>query len=155
MAVKVLFVCLGNIYRSPMAEAIFADMVDKEGLDNKFEIDSAGTSSWHIGESAHRGTLQVLYEHGIKYYGLARQVRKKEMADHSTFVIAMDSDNILDLERRFGPRPKMSRILDYAENTDLRDVPDPYYEGNFEDVYQMIADGCRGLLETIKKEKRF
>jgi protein-tyrosine phosphatase len=67
----------------------------------------------------------------------------------------MDSDNILDLERRFGTRPKMSRILDYAKNTDLRDVPDPYYEGNFEDVYQMIADGCRGLLETIKKEQGF
>lgn len=153
MAINVLFVCLGNICRSPMAEAVFSRLVEEEGLANHFQIDSAGTSSYHVGERAHPGTRGVLAKHGIRYNGRSRQVVAREMADQNTYVIAMDSANIRDLERRFGSRTRLAPLLAYAQNSDREDVPDPYYEGNFEYVYQLVEDGCLGLLAAIRKEE--
>ena len=153
MTVRVLFVCLGNICRSPMAEAVFQNLVDKAGLADQFEVDSAGTGSWHVGEKAHSGTRRVLAAHGIDYAGRARRVGAQDLADAETFVIAMDSSNVRDLEVAFGGHPRLYRLLDFAADTKIKDVPDPYYNGNFEAVYQLVEDGCRGLLEMIRRQE--
>ena len=99
--VRVLFVCLGNICRSPMAEAVFRNLVDGAGLADQIEVDSVGTDSWHVGEPAHRGTRQVLRDHGISYTGQARQITMADIRP-DTYLIAMDSSNINELRRRFG-----------------------------------------------------
>jgi protein-tyrosine phosphatase len=135
-----------------MAEAIFSRMVADAGLEDQITVDSAGTGSWHVGEMAHRGTRRVLQEHGIDYKGRARQVTQQDLlAD--TYIVAMDQSNVSELRRRFGNELPIYRLLDFARDTDVRDVPDPYYSGNFEYVYQLVEDGCRGLLEMIRQEE--
>jgi protein-tyrosine phosphatase len=150
--VRVLFVCLGNICRSPMAEAVFQKMVDEARLSDKIAIDSAGTGSWHVGEKAHPGTRRVLAQHGIDYNGRARQIRHSDVKPE-TYVIAMDQTNLNDLQRNFGQHPRLYRLLDFASQREVRDVPDPYYDNNFEYVYQLVADGCAGLLATIRAQE--
>jgi protein-tyrosine phosphatase len=150
--IHVLFVCLGNICRSPMAEAVFQKLVDEAGLSDKITVDSAGTGSWHIGEKAHRGTRRVLSQHQIDYNGRARQVRAGDM-DPQTYVIAMDQSNLNDLLRNFGQHPRLYRLLDFASQNEVHDVPDPYYNDNFEYVYQLVTDGCAGLLATIRTQE--
>jgi protein-tyrosine phosphatase len=151
MSIKVVFVCLGNICRSPMAEAVFQQMVNEAGLANKISIDSAGTGSWHVGETAHRGTRAILAKNDIPYNGRSRQVTAADM-DPDNYVIAMDDSNMRDLKRRFGDHPRLYRLLDFARNSSERNVPDPYYTNNFDYVYQLVTDGCQGLLQTIRDE---
>ena len=153
MSIKVLFVCLGNICRSPMAEAIFQELVNEAGLAEKFEIDSAGTGDWHVGEKAHPGTRRILAEHGIEYNGRSRQINAQDMASPQTYLITMDQSNSNDLRRTFGQHPNQHRLLDFASQTAVTDVPDPYYTNNFETVYQLVTDGCQGLLATIRQRE--
>ena len=155
MTVRVLFVCLGNICRSPMADGVFQQLVEDAGLSDQILVDSAGTSSWHVGEQAHSGTRRILKQHGIRYNGRSRQVTHQDMADSSTYIIAMDENNLNDLRRTFGSHPRLYRLLDFAANTHEKNVPDPYYQGNFEYVYQLVLDGCTGLLETIRRQEGF
>ena len=155
MTVRVLFVCLGNICRSPMADGVFQQLVGDAGLSDQILVDSAGTSSWHVGEQAHSGTRRILKQHGIRYNGRSRQVTHQDMADSSTYIIAMDENNLNDLRRTFGSHPRLYRLLDFAANTHEKNVPDPYYQGNFEYVYQLVLDGCTGLLETIRRQEGF
>ncbi|MEZ4517753.1 MAG: low molecular weight protein-tyrosine-phosphatase [Chloroflexota bacterium] len=150
---KVLFVCLGNICRSPMAEAVFQRMVVDAGLEAEITVDSAGTSSYHVGERAHPGTRRVLARHGIAYEGRARQIRNSDVTGSDTFIVAMDQDNVADLQRTFGEDLQVTRLLEYAQQTDIHDVPDPYYSDNFDLVYRLIEDGCRGLLTHIRLEQ--
>jgi protein-tyrosine phosphatase len=154
MTLKVLFVCLGNICRSPMAEAVFQKMVDEAGLSSQVQVDSAGTGSWHVDERPHYGTRQVLIKHGITYNGRARQITQKDMTASDTYIIAMDQGNVTDLQLRFGQHPNLYRLLDFAQKTDERNVPDPYYTGKFDEVYQLVKDGCRGLLATIQEQEK-
>lgn len=150
MTVRVLFVCLGNICRSPMAEAIFQKLVDDAGLSERIEVDSAATSAYHVGEQAHPGTRRVLARHGITYDGRARQLRPEDVNDDSSYLIAMDSDNAATLKQLYGEQPHIHRLLDFATHTPVHDVPDPYYSDNFDYVYRLVDDGCRGLLATIR-----
>lgn len=150
--VTVIFVCLGNICRSPMAEAVMQKLVNEAGLAATIRVDSAGTGSWHEGERAHQGTRSILRQHGIEYNGRARQIAASDM-DASHYIVAMDRSNIADLKRRFGSHSRLYRLLDFATEGGDGDVPDPYYTGNFAYVYQLVEDGCRGLLQFIRTQE--
>lgn len=152
--INVLFVCLGNICRSPMAEAVFQDMVEKQGLKEKFNIESVGTSSYHVGDKAHPGTRRVLANHGIECHNIARQISRADM-DSADYIVAMDRSNAADLQFRTKGTPAEHHIhllLDFAPQVDFKDVPDPYYSGNFEEVFSLVEAGCRGLLDQIRRD---
>jgi protein-tyrosine phosphatase len=153
MTVRVLFVCLGNICRSPMAEAIFTNLVREAGLEDQFEIDSAGTSSWHVGQKPHRGTTRVLNQHDIPYKGRSRQLDRTDMVSDDNYIIAMDDNNMREIRSTFGDHRRLYRLLDFASQSDVRNVPDPYYNDNFEYVYELVEEGVKGLLAAIRAEE--
>lgn len=136
-----------------MAEAVFQRLVDEAGLTRQILVDSAATSSYHVGERAHPGTRRVLAHHGIIYDNRARQIRQADLETASTYVVAMDQENVAELRRRFGEELDVVRLLDFAGHTDVHDVPDPYYGDNFDHVYRLVEDGCRGLLTHIRQER--
>lgn len=152
--IKVLFVCMGNICRSPMAEAVFQDMVNQAGLAEQFHIDSAGTGDWHAGESAHRGTLEVLNKRGIRYDGCARQIRREDLEEFD-YILTMDNANLRGVQGMFGPSPKLRMFLSFANDADLiqvQEVPDPYYNGRYEQVYELVNTGSAALLAHLRAE---
>lgn len=147
---NVLFLCLGNICRSPMAEAVFRQMVQERELDQRIEIDSAGLSDWHAGARPHRGTLEVLTTHGIAHESIrSRQIQREDL-QHFDYIVAMDDENMQGL-KKLGAElgPKVFRLLDLVEEVQDKNVPDPYYSGNFEQVYQLVNVGCQRLFEKI------
>jgi len=151
--IGVLFVCLGNICRSPMAEAVFRHMVAAEGLEDRFLIDSAGTGNWHIGKPPHHGTRGILDEYGISYEGLkARQVSAEDFSEFD-YIVAMDVQNEKDLRRLSqSEHAQIVKLLDLVPDMMNKEVPDPYYTGNFEEVYELVGRGCQALLERIRQE---
>lgn len=155
--IRVLFVCLGNICRSPMAEAVFAHLVAQAGLSEHFEIDSCGTSGYHQGETAHHGTLKVLAKHGIDYQGRSRPLLKADLQSFD-YVLAMDHTNLADLERLAGGTPPKIRLFlsdaHRLETVDRLEVPDPYYTGGFDQVYQLVYRGSEALLARIRQEQQ-
>ena len=148
--INVVFVCLGNICRSPMAEAVFRDLVQKRQLADRFEIASAGTAGWHVGEPAHRGTRETLKRHGISPDGLVAKQVSQDMLDHADYVLAMDDENLGDLRSWRIDRQKLSRLLDHTTGLETHNVPDPYYDGRFELVYELVRLGSEGLLREIQ-----
>lgn len=147
--IRVLFVCLGNICRSPMAEAVFCTMVKQAGLEGQIEADSAGTYEFHVGEPPHRGTQRVLQQHGIRYEHRARLVTRED-GQRFDYIVLLERSNMADVRRMcMNADAHVSMLLDWAPRTGLRDVPDPYYTGGFDQAYELIEQGCRGLLEHI------
>ncbi|MDC3418169.1 low molecular weight protein-tyrosine-phosphatase [Aquibacillus salsiterrae] len=151
--IKILFVCLGNICRSPMAEAVFRDLIQKEGLEDKFQVDSAGIGHWHIGNPPHQGTRDILDRLSISYQGMkARQVSNTDFLDFD-YIIAMDEKNVEDLkEIGESEQVTVARLLDFVPGIVDKNVPDPYFTKNFEYTYELVLQGCQQLLERIKSE---
>ena len=152
--IKVLFVCLGNICRSPMAEYVFKDKIKKEGIE-KFYIDSAATSSEEIGNSIHYGTRNKLKEMNIDYGNhLARQITKQDY-EKFDYIIGMEDRNIKGIKRIVGEdtENKIYRLLDFSKNP--RDIADPWYTGNFDKTYDDIVEGLEAFLYYLKNEKKY
>ena len=149
---KVLFVCLGNICRSPMAEAVMRDLVDKRGLKSKIKIDSAGTSNYHIGEPPHKGTKAKLLEYNISTSGMkARQLRSSDLQEFD-YIVCMDASNVKNTIEmlRAESEAKVFRFLDLTHHK--KDVPDPWYTGDFQETYDLCVEGCEALLAKIEQE---
>ena len=156
--IRVLFLCLGNICRSPMAEAVFQHKVNERGLSEQILVDSAGTGGWHIGERAHSGTRRVLREHSIPYNGRARQLSRADV-DQFDYILAMDRsnwENAYSLLPTGATKPIVKLFLADAYHQGLvetDEVPDPYYTGGFEAVYNMIDTACDLWLERILSDE--
>jgi len=152
---SVLFVCMGNICRSPLAEGVFRHLVEDEGLDDAFVVDSAGTGAWHVGDAPDPRSVEVAAAHGIRLGGQARQVTPDDLRRYD-LVVAMDRDNLAALEKiaeagRGTARLHLLREFDPAADGD--EVPDPYYGGprGFEQVYGMVRTACEGLLTELRR----
>lgn len=150
--INVLFVCLGNICRSPMAEAVFRDLVARENLSDKITVDSAATSSWHIDDPPHKGTLSILQKYRISSKGLIGRQMAKEDLEKFEYIIGMDENNINSIYEITSAlkSPKIFRLLDLTVHK--KDIPDPYYTGDFQETYDLIMDGCQALLKKIQSE---
>ncbi|MES0883769.1 low molecular weight protein-tyrosine-phosphatase [Roseibium sp. SCP14] len=148
MSHAVLFVCLGNICRSPLAEGVFRSIVDEAGLTDSFEIDSAGTGAWHVGNPPDPRSIEIASKHGIDISGQrARQVEEFDFERFDT-ILAMDRNNLASLKLMAGHGKAKVRLF---LNAPAQDVPDPYYGGpdGFEDVYQLVRAGGQKLLEDL------
>jgi protein-tyrosine phosphatase len=152
----VLFVCLGNICRSPLAEGVFRHLVSEAGLEDRFVIDSAGTSSYHEGDPPDSRASAVAHARGIQLTGRARQLKRTDL-DRFDYVILMDAENRQAAERlarRDAPRAVMQLLREFDPHADGDlDVPDPYYGGprGFEKVHDIVERSCRGLLEQLRR----
>lgn len=149
--IRVLFVCLGNICRSPMAEAVFRHQVQAAGLAARIEVDSAGTGNWHIDSAPHPGTLGILAAKGIAYEGQGRQIKREDL-NIFDYIITMDDENLHNVRRLGTGRAKVTPLLDYAPQVGVREVPDPYFDNGFDVVYYLVQAGTEGLLATIRQE---
>ena len=148
---KILFVCHGNICRSPMAEYIFRDMLQKKGI-NGIEAASAATSTEEIGNPVHYGTAVVLRRLGIDFSAKrARQMTSADAAEYD-LLIGMDSANIRNMKRISGEKysRKIHRLLDFTERSG--DIADPWYTGEFETTYADVCQGCEGLIKWLGSE---
>lgn len=146
--VRILFVCHGNICRSPMAEFVMKDIVRRLGYEG-FEIESCATSTEEIGNDTHYGTRNVLEKHGVPYR--RRSARQMTCADYDRFdyIVAMDEMNLRNM-RRFvngDPEKKVSLLMEHAG--ERRGVVDPWYSGNFDVTFEDVLRGCSGLLDEI------
>jgi protein-tyrosine phosphatase len=149
--VRVLFVCLGNICRSPMAEAVFAHKVKEAGLRDIIDVDSAGTGSWHTGEPPHSGTIALLEEKEIAHSHRARTLTKSDLNEFD-YILTMDEDNYRTV-RYFGrASAKIARLIEFAPELNVREVPDPWFDGRFAHVYDLIEKASDGLLQAIRAE---
>jgi protein-tyrosine phosphatase len=152
--VSVVFVCLGNICRSPLAEGVFRDLVHRRGLDHKFRIDSAGTSGYHEGDPPDARSAEVARRRGIELTGQSRPLTRGDL-DHFDYVIVMDAENQENVNRlaaRTKHRAEIRRLREFdPESHGDLDVPDPYYGGThgFERVHDMVERSCEALLDHI------
>ncbi len=153
---KVLFVCLGNICRSPAAEGIFKKMIRKQGLNDKIEVDSAGTAGYHVGELPDLRMRQHGTRRGYKFDSLSRKFTSNDF-DRFDIILAMDDsnyNNILRLAPDLDSEAKVHRMMDFSKKYENDHVPDPYYSGSegFELVLDLLEDSCDGLLEKVKND---
>lgn len=155
---KILFVCHGNICRSPMAEYIMKDLVRRAGRENEFYISSAATSTEEIGNPVYPPAQRKLAEHGIRCYGhAARQITRRDY-DCYDIIVGMDGNNLRNMRRIFGDdtEGKIHLLMEFPERNnrekaygEVPDVADPWYTGNFDATWRDCEEGCRALLETL------
>ena len=156
--IRVIFVCLGNICRSPLAEAIFMHKVKKAGLESEITCSSAGTAHWHIGEPPDTRTIEVAGNHGVPINHRGNQLKPADYNEFDYF-IAMDRDNYRDIRMilknmKDGPSVHMMREFDNKKS--LLDVPDPYYGDmeDFENVFRILDESCDNFIEFLKEEHK-
>ncbi len=153
--VKILFVCMGNICRSPTAHGVFRSLVEKEGLADRILVDSAGTHAYHVGEPPDRRAQSTAQRRGVELQDL--RARRVDVSDFHEFhyIVAMDQDNYLSLSNICpdGLYEKLHLLMDFAPAMRTREVPDPYYGGptGFERVYDLVEAAAQGLLQEIRR----
>ncbi|MGB1402559.1 MAG: low molecular weight protein-tyrosine-phosphatase [Porticoccaceae bacterium] len=154
---SVLFVCLGNICRSPTAHAVFQALVDNSGLAEHIEVDSAGTGDWHIGHAPDQRTCAVAAQSGYDMSSLRARLVTPDDFDHFDYILAMDHDNLANLQAMCPAAYSghLGLMLDYTVTTsfaEINEVPDPYYGGDqgFSLVLALVEDACGGLLDHIR-----
>lgn len=148
--INIMFVCLGNICRSPMAEFVFRDMVKKAGLSGEIHIASSATSRWEIGNPVHHGTRNRLKKEGIDTSGkVAVQLTKQDFLEYD-YLIGMENSNISDMLKISGGvhSEKVYKLLDFADGGN---IADPWYTGDFDATYDDVVKGCAGLLGHLKE----
>lgn len=153
---KMVFVCLGNICRSPTGEGVMQHLVKEAGFENYFLIDSAGTASFHTGEPANSKSRAIAEKHGVQLLSRARQFRSADL-DEFDLILVMDNenrDNVLRLCTTDEQREKVQLLRDYDPNPGDGEVPDPYYGGldGFENVFQIVKRSCEQLLFKLKSQ---
>lgn len=157
--INVLFVCLGNICRSPLAEGIFKKKIEEAGLSELIKVDSAGTSRWHIGEPPDSRSSEIAWQNGIFLDHTGRQIQSADLNEFD-YIIAMDSDNYHDINRMketYGNgKAEIVLMRDFDNQQSGSDVPDPYYGGRngFQLVYDLLDESSSNFLDKIKKDHR-
>ncbi|MDP6203730.1 MAG: low molecular weight protein-tyrosine-phosphatase [Prochlorococcus sp.] len=155
---RLLFVCLGNICRSPAAEGVFLHQLKIQGLEKQFVVDSAGTGGWHVGRPADSRMRNAAAQRGILLPSRARQIKAEDLQTFD-LILTMDADNLLNVQSLAGElgqiaTARIKPMLSYASKTSLQEVPDPYYGGDagFEEVLDLLEDACKGLLDELKSQ---
>jgi len=151
---RLLFVCLGNIIRSPLAENLFQFQAEQAGVDGKYSVDSAGTAAWHVGDSPDPRMQKTAESYGVNNNGTARQIRESDF-DEFDWIFAMDGSNrrdLLDMAGSPEQQAKVRLLREFDPDQDDPDVPDPYYGGaeGFETTYRIVERSVRGLLEALE-----
>lgn len=145
--IKVMFVCLGNICRSTMAQSVFTNMVKERGIENNFIIESSATSNYEIGNPPHHGTVNKLKSLGIPVVPHKAIQLKKSDFDKYDYFIGMDESNIKNMKKILGSDEKIYTLLSFA-NSDAS-IADPWYTGNFDETYDDVVRGCEGFLKSL------
>ena len=153
---RLLFVCAGNICRSPLAEGIFLHILAQRGLSTKFEIDSAATGAWHIGAEPDKRSIAAARKHGVNLPSVARQVQPRDF-ERFDLILCMDEENLRNL-KQVSPaqhHDKIRLIRKYDQSAKSYEVPDPYYgdSRNFEEVFEMLDRACTALVNHLSGEK--
>ena len=154
---QILFVCLGNICRSPSAEAVFNELIRKNGLGSEVQCDSAGTAAYHTGDQADSRMKQYALKRGYHLTSISRPIDANNDFDRFDYIIGMDRQNIRDLKamaRNENDRKKIFLLTDFCRDSGFDSVPDPYYGGvaGFELVMDILEDACAGLITKIRNE---
>ena len=156
--INVIFVCLGNICRSPLAEAVFSKKIKMAGLENKMTCSSAGTAHWHIGEQPDTRTIEVAGNHGVQIDHKGRQLKPAYYRDYD-YLVAMDRDNFSDINSNHSNMKEGARIFmmrEFDNDNSRLDVPDPYYGDmeDFEHVYEILDESCENFMRYLITEHK-